>query len=164
VTFCVDTDCRPDVLSMMQARDFLHAPVVDAQRKPSCVVNARDALRELWGEGHYEKALLRDYVVGASAIADRRWRSESSIHRQAAAERPGITLRSTTASLWTSSSGRNSSQRAGDDHEQLVLHHVWRKELAIERVQRRDRATISANHPAANAVSCSALTPQPRPG
>ena len=65
MTFCVDTDCLPDVLSMKtQARDFLHVPVVDAQRKPSCVVNARDALHELWAEGHYEKALLRDYVVG----------------------------------------------------------------------------------------------------
>ena len=64
VTFCSATDCLPDVLSMMQARGFVHIPVVDAQRKPSGVVNARDALRELWAEGEYEEALLRDYVMG----------------------------------------------------------------------------------------------------
>jgi len=64
VTFCSATDCLPDVLSMMQARGFVHVPVVDAQRKPSGVLNARDALRELWAEGQYEEALLRDYVMG----------------------------------------------------------------------------------------------------
>ena len=64
VTFCRATDCLPDVLSMMQARGFVHVPVVDAERKPSGVVNARDALRELWAEGQYEEALLRNYVMG----------------------------------------------------------------------------------------------------
>ena len=64
VTFCTATDCLPDVLSMMQARGFVHVPVVDAQHKPSGVLNARDALRELWAEGQYEEALLRDYVMG----------------------------------------------------------------------------------------------------
>ena len=64
VTFCSATDCLPDVLSMMQTRGFVHVPVVDAQRKPSGVLNARDALRELWAEGQYEEALLRDYVMG----------------------------------------------------------------------------------------------------
>ena len=64
VTFCSAGDCLPDVLSMMQARGFVHVPVVDAQRKPSGVLNARDALRELWAEGTYEEALLRDYVMG----------------------------------------------------------------------------------------------------
>ena len=64
VTFCSDADCLPDVLSNMQARGFVHVPVVDAERKPSGVVNARDALRELWAEGQYEEALLRNYVMG----------------------------------------------------------------------------------------------------
>lgn len=64
VAFCSATDCLPDVLSMMQARGFVHVPVVDAKHKPSGVVNARDALRELWAEGQYEEALLRDYVMG----------------------------------------------------------------------------------------------------
>ena len=64
VTFCSDTDCLPDVLSNMQARGLVHVPVFDAERKPSGVVNARDALRELWAEGQYEEALLRNYVMG----------------------------------------------------------------------------------------------------
>ena len=64
VTFCSVTDCLPDVLSMMQARGLVHVPVVDAERKPSGVVNARDALRALWVEGQYEEAVLRDYVMG----------------------------------------------------------------------------------------------------
>lgn len=64
VTFCSATDCLPDVLSTMVERGFVHVPVVDAQRKPYGVVNARDALRELLAEGQYEEALLRDYVMG----------------------------------------------------------------------------------------------------
>ena len=64
VTFCRTTDCLPDVLSMMQARGFVHVPVIDAAGRPSGVVNARDALRELMAEGQYEEALLRDYVMG----------------------------------------------------------------------------------------------------
>lgn len=64
VTCCSGADCLPDVLSMMQACGFVHVPVVDAERKPSGVVNAREALRELWAEGQYEEALLRDYVMG----------------------------------------------------------------------------------------------------
>jgi CBS domain-containing protein len=64
VTFCSVADCLADVLSMMQARGFVHVPVIDDERKPSGVVNARDALRELWAEGQYEEALLRDYVMG----------------------------------------------------------------------------------------------------
>ena len=64
VTFCSATDCLPDVLAMMLARGFVQVPVVNAQRKPFGVVNARDALRELWAEGQYEGALLRDYVMG----------------------------------------------------------------------------------------------------
>jgi CBS domain-containing protein len=61
VTFCSVADCLADVLSMMQARGFVHVPVIDDERKPSGVV---DALRELWAEGQYEEALLRDYVMG----------------------------------------------------------------------------------------------------
>ena len=64
VTFCRTTDCLPDVLSMMQARGFVHVPVIDAAGRPSGVVNARDALRELMAESQYEEALLRDYVMG----------------------------------------------------------------------------------------------------
>ena len=64
VTFCRATDCLPDVLAMMQARGFVHVPVIDVAGTPIGVVNARDALRELLAEGQYEEALLRDYVMG----------------------------------------------------------------------------------------------------
>ena len=64
VSFCRATDSLPDVLSMMQTRGFVHVPVIDSAGRPSGVVNARDALRELVAEGQYEEALLRDYVMG----------------------------------------------------------------------------------------------------
>lgn len=64
VTFCSATDCLPEVLSMMVAHGLVHVPVVDAQRKPYGVVNARDALRERWVEGQYEASLLHEYVMG----------------------------------------------------------------------------------------------------
>ncbi len=64
VTFCDGSQYLPDVLAMMQAGGFVHVPVIEADGKPSGVVNARDALRELMAEGQYEEALLRDYVTG----------------------------------------------------------------------------------------------------
>lgn len=64
VISCRATDGLPDVLSMMQARGLVHVPVVDAEGKPSGIVNESDALRELMLEGQYEEALLRDYVMG----------------------------------------------------------------------------------------------------
>ena len=64
VIVCRTTDGLSDVLSMMQSNGLVHIPVVDTQGKPSGVVNARDALRELVLEGQYEEALLRDYVMG----------------------------------------------------------------------------------------------------
>jgi signal-transduction protein with cAMP-binding, CBS, and nucleotidyltransferase domain len=64
VVSCQATDGLPHVLAMMQSRGLVHVPVVDPGGKPSGVVNARDALRELMLEGQYEEALLRDYVMG----------------------------------------------------------------------------------------------------
>lgn len=64
VVSCRATDGLHEVLSMMQARGLVHIPVVDTEGRPSVVVNARDALRELLLEGQYEEALLRDYVMG----------------------------------------------------------------------------------------------------
>lgn len=64
VISCRATDGLSDVLSQMQARGLVHIPVDDTEGKPSGVVNARDALRELMLEGQYEEALLRDYVMG----------------------------------------------------------------------------------------------------
>lgn len=64
VAYCSPTDSLSDVLAMMLARGIVHVPVVDAQHKPTGVVNTRDALRALWAEGQYEEKLLRDYVMG----------------------------------------------------------------------------------------------------
>lgn len=61
---CRESDFLPQVLSMMAARGHLHVPVVDQNRRPLGVVNARDALRELMLEEQYEEAVLRDYVTG----------------------------------------------------------------------------------------------------
>ncbi len=64
VVSCCTTDGLSDVLSIMQVKGLVHIPVIEADGKPSGVVNARDALRELVLEGQYEEALLRDYVMG----------------------------------------------------------------------------------------------------
>jgi CBS domain-containing protein len=64
VTSCRPSDFLPEVLSMMEKRGVVHIPVVDENFRPTGVVNARDALRELMAEGEYEESLLRDYVMG----------------------------------------------------------------------------------------------------
>ncbi|MDH6186797.1 CBS domain-containing protein [Polaromonas sp. CG_23.6] len=64
VAFCHPADGLADVLAMMQARGFVHVPVVDQHAIPSGVINARDALRELLTQEQYEESLLRDYVMG----------------------------------------------------------------------------------------------------
>lgn len=64
VAFCHPADDLANVLAMMQARGFVHVPVIDQQAIPSGVLNARDALRELLTEEQYEESLLRDYVMG----------------------------------------------------------------------------------------------------
>ena len=43
---------------------LIHVPVVDADNKPTGVVNARDGLRALLAAGNQEEALLRNYVMG----------------------------------------------------------------------------------------------------
>lgn len=53
-----------DVLARMQQRGLVHIPVLDAERRPIGVVNARDALRALVEAGEYEETLLRQYVMG----------------------------------------------------------------------------------------------------
>ncbi len=61
--------CRPDdlldeVWANMNARGFVHIPIVDQHFRPSGVINARDALQALLGEVRDEESLLRDYVMG----------------------------------------------------------------------------------------------------
>jgi CBS domain-containing protein len=63
------TTCRPgdslaEVLATMHRRGLVHVPVVDEHNVPLGVLNARDGLRALLVAGHYEEALLRDYVMG----------------------------------------------------------------------------------------------------
>ncbi len=63
-TACRAEDGLSDVLAMMHERGLIHVPVVDADNKPTGVVNARDGLRALLAAGNQEEALLRNYVMG----------------------------------------------------------------------------------------------------
>ena len=64
VTFCQPGDPLDEVLMKMQAQGLVHIPVIDGNRNPVGVVNARDALRVLMMQGQYEESLLRNYVMG----------------------------------------------------------------------------------------------------
>ena len=64
IASCRPTDLLSDVLTLMEKSGFVHFPVVDANRKPLGVVNARDALRVLVADGEYQESQLRDYVMG----------------------------------------------------------------------------------------------------
>ncbi len=64
VICCEPNDSLADVLAMMEQRGLVHLPLLDGERRPIGVVNARDALRALVQAGEYEEALLRDYVMG----------------------------------------------------------------------------------------------------
>ena len=61
---CHPSDCLADVLTAMEQRGLVHAPLLDGERRPIGVVNARDALRALVQAGEYEATLLREYVMG----------------------------------------------------------------------------------------------------
>lgn len=63
-TVCQANNSLPEVLTMMHQRGLIHVPVVDDNNLPIGVVNARDGLRALLAQGHYEEALLRNYVMG----------------------------------------------------------------------------------------------------
>ncbi|MDP2368162.1 CBS domain-containing protein [Rhodoferax sp.] len=63
-TVCQPTDSLPDVLTEMHQRGLIHVPVVDQDKRPIGVVNARDGLRALLAQGNFEEALLRNYVMG----------------------------------------------------------------------------------------------------
>ncbi len=63
-TACRAEDGLSDVLAMMHERGLIHVPVVDADNKPTGVINARDGLRALLAAGNQEEALLRNYVMG----------------------------------------------------------------------------------------------------
>lgn len=61
---CQATHSLAEVLTLMHERGLTHVPVLDDNKLPVGVVNARDGLRALLAQGHYEEALLRNYVMG----------------------------------------------------------------------------------------------------
>lgn len=63
-TTCAPEDRLSAVLAMMHARDLIHVLLLDADRRPVGVLNARDGLRALLAAGNQEEALLRNYVMG----------------------------------------------------------------------------------------------------
>lgn len=52
-----------DVWDMMKARGLKNIPVIDADRRPLGVLNARDVLQNLWQEVQQEEDLLFNYVM-----------------------------------------------------------------------------------------------------
>ena len=64
VVTCQPSDLLHTVLIQMQALGLVHMPVVDADQRPTGVVNARDALRALVADGEFEQSQLFDYVMG----------------------------------------------------------------------------------------------------
>jgi len=63
-TVCAPADSLPTVLAMMHARGLIHVLLLDADKRPLGVLNARDGLRVLLAAGNHEEALLRNYVMG----------------------------------------------------------------------------------------------------
>lgn len=63
-TACAAEDLLSDVLAMMHTRGLIHVLLLDAERHPIGVLNARDGLRALLAAGNHEEALLRNYVMG----------------------------------------------------------------------------------------------------
>ena len=63
-TACAPEDLLSDVLAMMHTRALIHVLLLDADRHPTGVLNARDGLRALLAAGNHEEALLRNYVMG----------------------------------------------------------------------------------------------------
>ena len=64
LTACAPEDRLSDVLAMMHTRGLIHVLLLDADRRPIGVLNARDGLRALLAAGNHEEALLRNYVMG----------------------------------------------------------------------------------------------------
>jgi len=64
VVACRSEDRLEDVWSRMKTHGLVNLPVVDPDHRPMAVLTAQDALETLLGETNYEKALLRDYLLG----------------------------------------------------------------------------------------------------
>ena len=64
VAFCHPDDWLREVWLTVKQRGLKNIPVVDRDRVPMGVLNARDMVRALLEDTEQEEALLRDYVVG----------------------------------------------------------------------------------------------------
>ena len=63
VVACRPTDWLSDAWSAMKRHRLKNIPILDAERMPLGILNARDALQALLSEVEDEEALLRDYVM-----------------------------------------------------------------------------------------------------
>jgi CBS domain-containing protein len=61
---CAPEDSLSGVLATMHERELIHVLLVNADKQPLGVLNARDGLRALLAAGNHEEALLRNYVMG----------------------------------------------------------------------------------------------------
>lgn len=64
VVICGVQDELHAIWAKMRSRDIKNVPVLDAERHPIGILNARDALDLMLNETENEEALLRDYVMG----------------------------------------------------------------------------------------------------
>jgi CBS domain-containing protein len=64
VTCCTPDDILENVLALMTDRGLIHLPVIDGASTPIGVLDARDALRALVAQAHYNESLLRNYIIG----------------------------------------------------------------------------------------------------
>ena len=63
-TACAPEDQLSDVLAMMHTQGLIHVLLLEPDRRPLGVLNARDGLRALLAAGNHEEVQLRSYVMG----------------------------------------------------------------------------------------------------
>ena len=63
-TACQPTDALAELLASMHQRGLMQVTVMDENKHPIGIFNARDGLRALLAQGHFEESLLRNYVMG----------------------------------------------------------------------------------------------------
>ena len=68
VVFCRPEDTLVHALRTMSERALVHMPVIDADARPTGVLEARDALRALFTHASQELWHLRDYIMGGLPI------------------------------------------------------------------------------------------------
>lgn len=64
ITVCQPADRLRDIWTVIKAHSFKNIPVVDKDRKPLGVLNARDVLEILLEDVQHEEHLLREFVFG----------------------------------------------------------------------------------------------------